>query len=151
MKKRVATSPAGDALLHLPRQLLESARAGQDPGVVDAMERVCATLCRRLAVLIGPDGASLLMVRALHRARQDFPWLGGVVVERDGSLAGLPAAAEGKDEAGLLAGFTAALSHLLGLLVAFIGEGLTLHLIQNLWSDAASGGDIRVRMDRHDG
>lgn len=106
----------------------------------DAMERACDKLRRHLVKLMGPDGFTLLLVRSLTFAKTDFPWLTGIQVERDGSLKGLRAVVEEREPAETAAGFVAVLSHYLGLLVEFIGEALTLRLIQGIWPDVDLGG-----------
>lgn len=106
------------------------------------MERTCTTLCRHLSAMIGLDAFALLLTRSVNHARGAFPWLGGVMPGRDGTLAGLSFAVEGVGDDERLDGFCAVLSAFFELLIAFIGEGLTLHLIQSVWPDVALGGDI---------
>jgi hypothetical protein len=56
-----------------------------------------------------------------------------VQVNEDGSLAGLEAVRAQTDPAEFLEGGVVLLSRLLGLLVAFIGENLTLRLLREAW------------------
>jgi hypothetical protein len=72
--------------------LLLTHTAGGDPDInspADAMEQTTNTLRLHLGKLMGVDGFSLLLVRALTFARVDYPWLEDIQVERDGSLKGL--------------------------------------------------------------
>lgn len=104
-----------------------------------AAERVCQKLGPRLTRLVSSDGTRGLVSRALHVARAHYPFL-------DGARAGTPPEAcfEGLtdrmhdidvDEAGR--GLRAVLGILLDLLVAFMGEDLTLMLLRDVWPDLA--------------
>ena len=126
------------ALKPLAQLLLTHEAEAERPS--DALERVCATLRLHLAKLMGLDGFTLLIVRALTFARADFPWLAGIQTESDGSLKGVHAAAQ-QAPADALAGFTAVLSHFFGLLMALIGETLTLRLLQGIWPEIDLGGN----------
>lgn len=84
-----------------------------------------------LATFMGRAGYHALISRAVVLTRDEVPWLGDVGITADGSLenfAGLAAKQESADSEILLA-------HLIGLLVAFIGEVLTLRLVRELWQD----------------
>ena len=78
-----------------------------------------------------------MLVRALTLAKADAPWLGGLEVGANGALV-FPAKLEGdlapKEAA---KGGVALVGHLLELLVTFIGEALTLRLVQQVWPKAA--------------
>jgi len=92
------------------------------------------------AALLGQAGFQALLARALTLATAEFPWLAaGGVAERDGSLKGLRAAAEGRELAQAGAGFVAVLGHILGLLVVFIGGDLTGRLVRQVWPEADLG------------
>lgn len=119
-------------------QLLLTHEAGGDQDLetlAAATERACDTLRLHLARLMGLDGFTLLLIRALTFARTEFPWLEGIRAEKDGSLKGLHAVAGEREPAEAAAGFASVLSHFLGLLVVFIGEDLTLRLLQGAWPD----------------
>jgi hypothetical protein len=79
------------------------------------------------------EGFQVLLARALALARSEVPWLRAVQVNEDGSLAGLEAVRAQTDPAEFLEGGVVLLSRLLGLLVAFIGENLTLRLLREAW------------------
>jgi hypothetical protein len=103
--------------------------------LADAMERVCDKLRLHLVKLMGLDGFTLLLVRALTFAQSDFPWLEEVQTQQDGSLRGLNTSIETQEPAEAVAGLTNLLSHFIGLLMNFIGEGLTRHLLQGAWPE----------------
>ena len=86
-----------------------------------------------LATLMGNGGFRALLSRSLALAHTDAPWLRAVQVKADGSLEGWdePVAQVDPDE--IFEGCVVLLAHLLGLLVAFIGENLTLHLVREVW------------------
>ena len=87
----------------------------------------------QLVPLMGTGGFQVLLARALALARSEVPWLRAVQVNEDGSLAGLEAVRAQTDPAEFLEGGVVLLSRLLGLLVAFIGENLTLRLLREAW------------------
>jgi hypothetical protein len=90
-------------------------------------------LRRHLTTFMGHTGVNSLLTRTLALSAAEVPWLRGVQVKVDDSLAGL-AELEGRlppDEA--LEGRVVLLAHLLGLLMVFIGAGLTLRLVAEVW------------------
>ncbi len=94
---------------------------------------VCEKLRPHLATLMGNTGAHALLSRALARAEADVPSLRAMQVEADGSLAGLDKLQGQIDPEEIAEGRVALLAQLLGLLVAFIGELLTLRLVRDVW------------------
>jgi hypothetical protein len=102
------------------------------PEAVRVLEKLRSSLSR----IAGPDGFTALLRRALALARADVPALRAVQVGADGGLEGL----EGlfADNAGADAA-TAITTHLLGLLVTFVGNPLTLRLVSEAWPDADLG------------
>jgi hypothetical protein len=108
---------------------------------------VCEKLRPQLAILMGNGGFRALVSRALTIANEEVPWLRRVHVKSDGSLE-----AVGKLKAQISAdqiaeGRVVLLAQLLGLLVAFIGENLTLQILHDVWpkalitaGDSANGG-----------
>ena len=94
--------------------------------------RICLT---RLA---GADGFSALLRRALALARADVPSLQTVKVMADCRLEGLEDLLAGTGNDGTEAA-TAIIAHLLGLLVIFIGEPLTLRLVRETWPAESLG------------
>ena len=86
-----------------------------------------------LANLMGNAGFRALLARSLALTNAEVPWLRAVHVNSDGSLEGLDEL-EGQVGADkFFEGRVALLAQLLGLLVAFIGEHLTLLLVREVW------------------
>jgi hypothetical protein len=111
-----------------------TSQSAADPRVPEAV-RVCEKLRLSLTRFAGPDGFKALLRRALALARAEVPALHGITEKADGSLEGLEQlAAEASDVA--LDAAVAITAHLLGLLVTFIGEPLTMRLVREAWPDA---------------
>lgn len=102
-----------------------------------AASRVCAKLRQPLITLAGVAGFRSLLSRALTLARMEAPSLGAVQVAADGSLKGLDEVAAQADKENARDGGAILIAQLLGLLLTFIGAGLTLRLVQNVWPEAA--------------
>jgi hypothetical protein len=86
---------------------------------------VSEKLRRPLSTLAGTAGFRSLLMRALTLAKREAEVLDGVQVKEDGSLEGL----NGEEtEAGVVL-----IAHLVGLLETFIGESLTLRLLNDIW------------------
>ena len=86
-----------------------------------------------LAPLMGNIGFSALLSRALALSIAEVPWLRTVQVTTDGSFEGFEELGAQVDQDLFFEGCAVLLSHLLGLLVAFIGEDLTLRLVRQAW------------------
>jgi hypothetical protein len=86
-----------------------------------------------LAMLYGIAGYRSLLSRALVLADAEVPWLREMHMKADGSLEGLEALRERLDPDEILDGKIALLSELLGSLVAYVGPGLTLRLMEQVW------------------
>ena len=106
--------------------------------------RVYEKLRRRLCALAGVAGFHSLASRALTLTKAEIPDLTAVQVAPDGSLLGF-----GKPDLrmGVVGneggeGETILIARLLGLLLIFLGEALTLTLISDLWPDATLGDNI---------
>ncbi len=101
--------------------------------------RVCRTLQVALTRFAGTDGFASLMRRSLVLARVEVPSMHGIKIKVDGSIEGLEElAADSRDSGGDL-GTEAAVAittHLLGLLVTFVGERITLRLMCEAWPGA---------------
>jgi hypothetical protein len=86
-----------------------------------------------LATLMGNVGFRALLSRALALANAEVPWLRAVHVNADGSFEGLDKLGAQVDPDEIFEGCVVLLAQLLGLLVAFIGEELTLRLVLEVW------------------
>ena len=102
--------------------------------------RVCAKLRQPLITLAGVAGFRSLLSRALMLARAEAPGLSAVQVAADGSLQGQDELASQSDKEQARDGGVILIAQLIGLLLTFIGEGLTLHLVQDVWPEAAFDG-----------
>jgi hypothetical protein len=125
--------------------VLEAARDNSLGALGGGAACVCDQLRVPLVKLAGTAGFRSVMSRALAMARAEFPSLIAVQVNDDGSLVGLNALEHNQesgasDEAGVVV-----VAQLLGLLVTFIGEPLTVRLVRDIWSEATMIGlDMRI-------
>jgi hypothetical protein len=94
---------------------------------------VCEKLRLELATFMGKTGFHTLLSRSLALSTAEVPWLCAVRAQADDSLAGLEElhAQLGPEE--FSEGEVILLAQLLGLLVAFIGEKLTVRLVCEVW------------------
>jgi hypothetical protein len=135
--------PAGLSQGTVPVDLaswLVAKEIGAEPdtdGTLAAAERACQKLSHGLSRSVSAVGSQALVSRALHVARAEFPFLEGV-------RAGIPPGAcfEGLSERTrdveareAARGLVAVLGGLLGLLVKYIGDELTLRMVWEVWPD----------------
>jgi hypothetical protein len=97
---------------------------------------VCERLRPQLAALMGNGGFRALLSRALALAGEEVHWLRAAHVKSDGTLEGLEEMDAQLSPDAMFAGRVALLAQLLGLLVAFIGEKITLRLVREVWPKA---------------
>ena len=123
---------------NLAQRLLAVEAANQSAADAHLHEavRVCEKLRIALIRLAGSDGFESLLRRALALARSEVPALDRVTVKPDCSMEGLTELTANA-AAGEFHGPTAITAHLLGLLITFIGEPLTLRLVREAWPDAS--------------
>jgi len=86
-----------------------------------------------LATLMGNVGFRALLSRALVLTNREVAWLRAVHGKADGSFEGLDKLDAQVNPEEIAKGRVALLAQLLGLLVAFIGENLTLRLVRDIW------------------
>ena len=131
-------SAASTPLHNLARQLLDAESAGAEPtlGAAGPLVNACARLRGPLKKLVGTAGYSSLLSRALTVAARKAPALQSLRISADGSFANIDAVQPGAAPVEVLrnAGVVF-LADLLGLLVAFIGQPLTLSLVREAWPD----------------
>jgi hypothetical protein len=124
------------------RLLAHEAGARQRPEeLAAAIERIHRRLCQTLAQLIGPAGFNALFARALHLAQATSPALVRVTADEQVAI-GLQGAREfaiAHDSFTVQTGFVSILAHFIGLLIRFVGEELTVHLIREAWPGFRSG------------
>jgi hypothetical protein len=115
---------------------IEAASQSATDAVAHEAVRVNEKVRDSVTRVAGSDGFTTLLRRALALARADVPTLETVKLKPDGSLAGLEGlavdATNGVPEAAV-----AITTHLLGLLVTFIGQPLTLRLVRDAWPDSS--------------
>lgn len=94
---------------------------------------VAEKLRPHLTTFMGNAGFRALLMRALALAGAEMPWLREVQVSSTGSLTLPEELAEKGAGTTLLEGRVMLVAQLLGLMVAFIGEKLTLQLLLDVW------------------
>lgn len=119
------------------RLIAYEARGNKSPGPKGrvAFGGVVEKLRGPLVTLSGVAGFRALLSRALVLAHAEVRWLRAVAVKPDGSLE-TPAEMAQLDQAEMAGAEVALVAQLLGLLVIFIGESLTLRLVQDAWPGA---------------
>ena len=98
--------------------------------------RVYDKLRLSLTRFAGADGFAALLARSFALARAEVPSLNRLTVKPDCSMDALEAFVADEADGGTEAA-AALTAHLLGLLVTFIGEPLTLRLVRESWPDAS--------------
>lgn len=98
---------------------------------------VCEKFRRHLGPVLGKAGFRALLSRALALASAETAELRAVQVRADGSLVGLEELQAGSSSPKKAEGRVVLPAHLLGLLVAFIGETITVRLVREVWPDVA--------------
>jgi len=95
-----------------------------------------------LATFMGRAGYHALVFRALVLAREEAPCLCAIEINADGSLGNFAQLADKHESAEVTHGSEVLLAHLISLLVAFIGEVLTLRLLCEIWPDLPNNLDF---------
>ncbi len=115
------------------RLIAHDAREGQTPGVPQEAFPVLEKLRPHLTTLMGNGGYRALLLRSLALATGEIPSLQAARIAADGRLEGFDGLQAGLDHEGAAKGRVIVVSRLIGLLVAFIGEKLTLQLVSEVW------------------
>jgi|SoiMethySBSTD1v2_1073268.scaffolds.fasta_scaffold191789_2 hypothetical protein len=125
-------------LKEFARRLVVYETAGPTPvgAQKSAAFRVCEKLRQPLSRLAGLAGFRSLLSRALALANDEARWMKAIHIKADGSLEGLDEAQAQLAEDEIAEGEVVLIAQLIGLLVTFIGEELTLRLVQESWPDA---------------
>ena len=119
----------------LARRLVEHEASALPTDQLSAAFRVCETLGQQLSQFVGVAGFRSLLSRALVLSQGQARWLKAVHVAADGSLEGLEDAQANLTQDDMTDGEILLVANLIGLLVTFIGEDLTLRLILEAWQD----------------
>jgi len=96
-------------------------------------EQFCGRLSTVLSKLAGPAGSRTLLSRALVLAGQEAQCLTLVQLRSDGQLHGFEERISEKEQAEWNDASIVLVAQLLGLLHAFIGQRLTLQLVEEAW------------------
>ena len=125
----------------LAQRLLSYESDGRDTSepAESAILRTYEKLRKSLGQLAGTAGFQALASRALTLAKSEDPSFGPVRVAMDGKLEGMSAVGSSinPEKDWVQEGGVALISRLLGLLLIFLGEALTMNLIRDVWPDAA--------------
>lgn len=126
----------------LARRLIEgeSSQSGpSDQAPRPAGFLVCEKLSPQLATLMGRTGSRALLSRALALSTKDVSWLRAVLLTETGILEVSEGELKNAGAKEVADGSSVLVAELLGLLVAFIGNNLTLGLIRDIWPDLSLG------------
>ena len=131
MRPNAATGLAGPLLAYEAENAATQERGNGDPNPsLSAEERVFEKLRLHLSRRVGGEGYRTLVSRALNLATAAHPALRAVLVREDARLEGLTpdARTDSPPEVAV-----ALMEELLGLLVTFIGDDLTLRMVRTVW------------------
>ena len=128
-------SRATPQLRHLAKQLMVYEKLGSKATEAETPVAfpVNEKLRPHLSQLMGKAGFRALLSRALALANHEVPWLRAVHVKADGALEGVDRLRAEITPSEFIEGRVELLAQLLGLLIAFIGTNLTLHLVGEVW------------------
>ena len=116
------------------RLIADETRGGKSAATgPPAVFHVCEKLRPHLATLMGKAGFRAVLARALAVVSAEVPWLVAVQANADGALEGWDNAEVPGEAKKLEEGSVVLVAQLLGLLVAFIGESLTLRFVRDVW------------------
>jgi len=101
---------------------------------------VLGKLRPQLTVLVGNAGFTALLGRALSLAASEAPWMKRMQVEAAGGLSGMAEAMASTGVEAIAEGSAYLVMQVLQLLVAFIGENLTMMMIVEAWPDYPMNG-----------
>jgi len=122
-------------LAEFAQQLLDGETAADDPPTEQtaAALRVLEKLRRSISTYAGVAGFRSLLGRALGLAKADVPWLKAAQVNAEGVLVGLGGGGPPLAPNEVTKGEVLLIANLIGLMVAFLGEDLTLNLVREVW------------------
>jgi len=130
-------SRASPKMRHFAKRLTVYERRANTPSEANIPPafQVCERLRGHLGTFMGATGFRELLSCALPRAQAEIPWLGAVRVQADGTLEGFQELYSKHNPNEMFEGGVVLVAQLLGLLVAFIGEDLTLRFMSEVWPD----------------
>lgn len=98
-----------------------------------------------LATFMGQTGYRSLILRALVLAQEEAAWLSGVGIAADGGFENCAEFTANRENDVGADGGEILLARLIALLEAFIGEGLTLRLLHQLWPNLPTDDNFHPR------
>lgn len=131
---------APQALRKLSRRLLEhqAGNPSHPQALLDVAGPVCQKLQEKLVTLIGSNGCQVLISRAWVLTRREFPELSPIETKGSCHFQG-QGSMQGLDPDQAMEAQVVMLANLLWLLMIFIGEDLSMHLVYELWPDLPPG------------
>ena len=128
---------ATPAIRDLARLLLNLEAMENEQGKLGAHATASAIAKLRwhLTKLVGLTGFEALLARALALAKKEVRWFEALHVKADATLEGFQEVSQQQSAEAIVEGSVALLGQLLGLLVTFIGEDLTLRLVRDVWPE----------------
>ncbi|MDB6175665.1 MAG: hypothetical protein JWL59_4976 [Chthoniobacteraceae bacterium] len=126
-----ATPQTRNLAVHLIAYETEENKLSEDG--LPAVFHVCETLRPHLATLMGKAGFRAILSRAIAVAGAEIPWLAAMQVTPEGSLGGWDKPETQVHSEEFTEGCVLFVAQLLGLLIAFIGDSLTLRLVRDVW------------------
>jgi hypothetical protein len=102
---------------------------------ISAGPRACEKLAAQLQRFVGISRSYDLISRAIILANEEAHWLRGVKVGANGAIEGFTENARLLDDAEAEKGGEDILAELLGLLITFVGQAQTMHLLEHGWPD----------------
>ncbi len=134
-------SQASTHIRNFAKRLIVSEAGGKNSATTKTSDAfsLCEKLRPQLATLMGNGGFRALLSRALVLASAEISWLRTLHVKPDGALGGLEGLPPHLDPDSRSEGAVVLLAQVLGLLVAFIGENLTVGLVREVWPKAPLG------------
>ncbi len=120
------------ALRTAAKRLLELETATRSASNLSATARLNERFRQILSTLLGVAGFHALLGRVVTLAKAEASELSAVQIHADGSLEGIIV----HDKRRFSDGEVVLVAHLLGLLVTFVGEGLMLRLVHDVWPKA---------------
>ncbi len=114
-------------------RLIAAETKGNHAANLPAAAQVCEKLRPHLATLMGKAGFRAVLLRTLAVTSAEVPWLLALQVKEEGALEGWEHAEVPVDPKELTESGVLLVAQLLGLLVAFIGESLTLRFLCEVW------------------
>jgi hypothetical protein len=123
----------------LAEVLIATQSAGQRSIAIHDSIFSIADMRPNLISLMGTGGFEALISHALTSARIEKPWLSEIRSKRDGTFDGLESAHSKLNAAEFHEGYVVLVTHLLQLLVQFLGPGVTREIVRKTWPHAPLG------------